>query len=270
MMASSRTTEYAKFSGIISTESAAQQFIEQALNQDASTLLSRSSQTVLLQKQLAECILGAELKVHMRTMPQSGGEVQWGNYRNGSTPKNVLTSAGMLELAIPRVRYATFEPKLIPRYQRRLPGFNDSILALYAQGMTYREIGAKLRTLYGEMEWASLGNTVTSDVVAHCRQWQSRELDTTIKVAYFGVLPIASKDEQTEPGALYFGLGLDSDGSRDVLGFWINREEDGAIWPRIMRDLRDRGLYNIHTIATAPSDGLEPAARQAYPAAHFV
>lgn len=253
-----------------SANALADQFLAHVSRQDAASHLRRSGIITQLQKQLAECMLAAELRHHLQTLNAQGMQTPAGNYRNGSTPKNVFTPSGVLELAIPRVRFATFEPRLIPRYQRRLPGFDEGILALFARGFEPERIRAHLQTLYPEDAWPILGDVVTEDVLAHVRQWQTRELEYSSPVVYFDTLhvPVRSPEEMTE-ARLHFALGTLCDGSEDVFGFWTGRAPGALLWQHILLELRNRGLSSIRTIAGDGLQGLEECAAVVYPAARF-
>lgn len=254
-----------------SSEALADQFLEQVRRQDSSSLLARSGLTTRLQKQLAECMLSAELKYHLQTLGDQGEPAKWGNYRNGSTPKSVFTPSGVLELAIPRVRFATFEPRLIPRYQRRLPGFDDSILALYARGLGPEEIRAHLQTLYTPDAWDTMGETITADILMHARQWQRRELEYASAVVYFDAIHVPPRlPDRAKEIPVYFALGLLRDGQKDVFGFWAERTDGPAIWHRVLLELRNRGLSNIRMIAGNHLQGLQESAKLLYPTTQFI
>jgi len=254
-----------------SADTLADQFLEHVGRQDASSYLRRSGLIVQLQKQLAECMLAAELKHHLQTLNESGMHAQSGNYRNGSTPKNVFTPSGMLELAIPRVRFATFEPRLIPRYQRRLPGFDDGILALFARGFDAGRVRTHLQTLYPDDAWSTLGEIITAEVLAHVHQWQTRELEYASTAVYFDTLYVPTRAPDTVGETrLYFALGALCDGSQDVFGFWTEQAHGTLLCQQILLELRSRGLSSIRAIADSGLQGLEECATRLYPTARFV
>lgn len=269
MMDANRGVENARIAALmLSGDSLADQFLEQADRQGANALLSRSGVTARLQKQLAECILSAELKHHLQTL---GKDAQWGNYRNGSTPKNVFTPSGVLELAIPRVRFATFEPRLIPRYQRRLPGFDDAILAVFANGLGPAAVRAHLQTLYAEQDWLDLADTVTEEVLALIARWQTRELEYASAALHVGTLHVPSRSPAGNGDlAVSFALALLCDGNKDVFGFWVDPVGSASLAQRMLLDLRQRGLSNVGLIGGSRMPGLQEAAETLYPAASFI
>jgi transposase-like protein len=238
------------------------QLLEQARHHGAAALLNLSGVTVRLMKALAECMLDAELKHHL-LRPSTREAAHDGNYRNGSTPKTVATPVGKVELAVPRVRHATFAPRLLPRYKRSIPGFGLGILALYGRGLPLRELRSCLQALYDEPAWAELGDTLTCDMLLHVRDWQMRRLEPACALVYFGVLPAAD-------APMCFALGLLADGGREVLGFWRGNTMGIAVWRDAMRELRERGLTAPAGIAGHILPGLREAAALAYPAAPFI
>ncbi|SFV05725.1 transposase [Pseudoduganella namucuonensis] len=249
------------------------QLLEEARLHSAAALLSRSGMTVRLMKALAECMLGAELKQHL--LRQAVREsAQCGNYRNGSTPKTVATSAGRVELAVPRARHSTFVPQLVPRYRRSIPGFDHDIIVLYGRGVPLHELRARLRGLYGEQAWSELGGTLSAEVALHVGGWQARRLESAHELLYFGVLyarrhPADGTPEGTANRPLLFALGLRADGGKDVLGLWAGTAGQPFPWRDVLRELRERGLGEPRTIAGDGAPGLREAAAQAYPAARF-
>lgn len=252
-----------------STKSLAEQLLNEARIHDAPALLNRSGVTLRLMKKLVECMLAAELKHHLLGQAVQDG-AKLGNYRNGSSPKTVLTPSGVLELAVPRVRFSTFVPRLIPRYQRQLLGFDDNILVLYGRGLSMHELQSRLLGLYGASAWAELGGVLTDEVVRHTGNWQTRKLERSCALIYFDALQIQnSLQGQTAQVPLFFALGMRADGRRDVFGFWIESAGDDTFWRNVMRELKDRGLAEPGTIAGGSLPGLREAAALFYPAAHF-
>ena len=250
------------------TDTLASHFLRHVADYDANTVMAQSGLSARLKKQLAECILAAELKHHLFTQAEQN-IAQSGNYRNGSTPKTVFTPSGELELDIPRVRFATFEPCLIPRYQRHLRGFDDNVLALYARGMGVDEMQARLLSLYDTQICRELAATVTNEVLIHTRQWQARALEKAYSVVYFDALQLqiqAADEGKKTP--VHLALGMRPDGYRDVLGFW-REKADFAFWRKVMQELRSRGLTEMEMITSREPQGLHEAVASAYPAANL-
>ncbi|NOK57261.1 IS256 family transposase, partial [Burkholderia thailandensis] len=160
------------------------------------------------------------------------------NHRNGTSPKTVLTPNGELKLDIPRDRQATFEPQLVGKYQRRLPGFDDHVISMYARGMSIREIQGHLLELYGLQVSPDLISTVTDEVLADVEQWQQRPLEAMYPIVYFDALRLKIRDEGTVKNkAVYLALGIRADGRKEVLGLWIEQTEGAKFWLKVFNEL---------------------------------
>jgi putative transposase len=204
-----------------------------------------------LKKALAERVLNAELDHHL-----DGGEPDGRpNGRNGYGKKTVLTGTGRLELQMPRDRLASFDPVLIAKYQRRLPGFDEKIVSMYARGMSTREIQGHLREIYGLEISPDLVSAVTDAVLDEVAEWQNRPLEAFYPLVFLDALRVKVRDEGTVRNkAIYVALGVRADGTKDVLGLWIEQTEGAKFWLRVMNDLRDRGVQDI---LIAVVDGLK-------------
>jgi putative transposase len=204
-----------------------------------------------LKKALAERALNAELDHHL-----DGGEPDGrANGRNGYGDKTVLTGTGRLALQVPRDRLATFDPQLIAKYQRRFPGFDDKIVSMYARGMSTREIQGHLRELYGIDISPDLVSAVTDAVLDEVAEWQNRPLEALYPLVLLDALRVKVRDEGTVRNkAVYVALGVRPDGTKDVLGLWIEQTEGAKFWLRVMNELRERGVQDI---LIAVVDGLK-------------
>lgn len=211
-----------------------------------------------LKKALAERALGAELGHHLaqeaHAPPPAVGRRRR-NHRNGSSAKTVLTETGAVTVAIPRDRAGTFEPQLIPKHQRRLPGFDAKVLALYARGLTVREMQAHLEELYGVDVSPDLISTVTDAVLEEVTEWQGRPLRSLYPVIFFDALRVRIRDEGTvRAKAVYLALGVAPEGTKEVLGLWIEQTEGAKFWLRVMTELKSRGVADV---LVAVVDGLK-------------
>lgn len=199
-------------------------------------------------KALAERMLNAELDQHLAAERAGACGKAEGprNYRNGSSRKMVLTGTGKLELQVPRDRQASFEPQLIANYRCRFPGFDDKGVSLYARGMTVREIQGHLRELYGIEVSPDLVSTVTDAVLEQVSDWQNRPLDAVYALVFFDALRVKIRDEGTVRNkAVYIALGVRPDGTKEVLGLWIEQTEGAKFWLRVMNDLRHRSVADV-------------------------
>lgn len=223
------------------------QLLSKAQGEDAQSLLNGSGVVGQLKKQLAERMLAAELSHHLENEAAATDEgAKSGNHRNGTTPKTVITPEGALPLDIPRDRLATFEPRLVAKYQRRLPGFDERVVGMYARGMTVREIQGHLLEIYGLEVSPQLISTVTDEVLAEVAQWQARALEALYPIVYFDALRLKIRDEGTVRNkAVYLALGIDVAGRKDLLGLWIEHTEGAKFWLKVFTDLKQRGVADI-------------------------
>ncbi len=167
----------------------------------------------------------------------------------------MLTDSGKLELSIPRDRQGRFEPALIAKYQRRFPGFDQKIIALYARGMTTRDIQAHLRELYGIEISPELVSAVTDAVLDEVSAWQARPLEPVYAIVFFDCLRIKIRDEgAVKNKAVYLAIGMRCSGHKEVLGIWIEQTEGAKFWLRVMTEIRNRGT---HDVLIAVVDGLK-------------
>ncbi len=151
-----------------------------------------------------------------------------------------------MNLAVPRDRNGTFEPAIVPKEERRLDGFDDHIVSLYARGMTVREIRGHLEELYGVAVSPDLISRVTDAVLEEVREWQNRPLDPVYPVVFFDALQVKIRDEGlVRNKAVYLALAITSEGNKEVLGLWIEQTEGAKFWLKVMNKLRTRGLQDI-------------------------
>jgi putative transposase len=169
-----------------------------------------------------------------------------GNSRNGSTPKTVQSEIGPLGLDVPRDRSGTFEPRLVPKGQRRLGGLDDQIISLYAGGMTVRDIQHHLaRTLGTELSPDTISN-ITDAVLEEVKAWQSRPLEAIYPIVYFDALVVKVRDgHQVRNKAAHIAVGVDLDGVKRVLGIWVQATEGAKFWAGVCAELANRGVRDI-------------------------
>ena len=220
-------------------------------DQDPSKVFEQDGLLGELKKALAERMLNAEMDAHLDQEAQSDA----GNHRNGYSAKQVLTDSGPLRLDIPRDRHGRFDPKLIAKYRRRFPGFDDKIIALYARGMSTREIQGHVGELYGLEISPDLVSAVTDSVLEEVKSWQNRPLDSIYAIVYFDALRVKIRDEGlVRNKAVYLAIGVTCDGDKDVLGLWIEQTEGAKFWLRVMNEIKTRG---VHDVLIAVVDGLK-------------
>ena len=212
-----------------------------------------------LSKRLYERVLGAEMTHYLGyekgQAPKVEAEEKRENHRNGTSKKTLLSEDGKLEIEVPRDRSGEFEPQFIRKGQRRFGGFDAKIIAMYAQGMTVREIKAFLEEQYKVEISADLISTVTDSVMEDVVEWQNRPLEKMYPVVFFDALRVKIRDEGTVKNkAVYLALGIQRDGTKDVLGLWIQQTEGAKFWLAVMNELKHRGLEDI---LIAVIDGLK-------------
>ena len=199
-----------------------------------------------LKKALLERALGAELSDHLGYEKGDPAGRGTGNSRNGHSGKTVLTEDGEVDLAVPRDRDGSFEPAIVPKGKRRLDGFDDRILSLYARGMTVREIRGHLHELYGVEVSPDLISRVTDAVLEEVRDWQNRPLDAVYPVVFFDALRVKIRDEGlVRNKAVYLALAITCQGEKEVLGLWIEQTEGAKFWLKVMNELKTRGVGDI-------------------------
>jgi putative transposase len=223
-----------------------------------------------MKKALAERILNAELTHHLGYAPGDAKPAEQANHRNGSTPKTVLTDTDTFTLDIPRDRAGTFEPQLVPKHVRRLPGFDQKVLSLYARGMTVREIQGHLEELYQIEIAPSVISTVTDAVLEEVTQWQQRPLEAVYPVVLFDCLRVKIRDEGlVKNKAVYVALGVDRAGHKDVLGLWIEQTEGASFWLRVMTELKSRGVEDMLITLVDGLTGFPDAIHAVFPQAQI-
>jgi putative transposase len=215
-----------------------------------------------LKKALSERILSAELDDHLaqEELPERR------NRRNGTSKKTVLTGSSQVTLDIPRDRAGTFDPKLIAKYQRRFPDFDDKIISMYARGMSVREIRGHLEDLYGIEVSPDLISTVTDAVMDAVTEWQGRPLDACYPLVFFDAIRVKIRDEGfVRNKAIYMALGILPDGTKDILGLWIEQTEGAKFWLRVMNELKHRGVGDILIAVVDGLKGFPEAITAAFP-----
>jgi putative transposase len=218
-------------------------------------------------KAIIERALGGELTHHLGYAVGEAKPEATTNHRNGTSGKTVLTDDGPLPLAVPRDRDGSFEPRLIGKHERRFTGFDDKVIALYARGLTVREIQAFLAEMYAVEVSPDLISRVTDAVVAEVTAWQARPLEPMYPVVFFDALRVKIRDEAVvRSKAVYLALAVLPDGTRDVLGIWIEQTEGAKFWLKVFTDLQTRGCQDILIAVTDGLKGMSEALAAVFPA----
>lgn len=229
---------------------------------DAAAALSQGGLLDSLKKAFAERALNAEMDHHL------GHDDQVGNNRNGYGRKTVTTDSGRIEIEVPRDRAGSFDPQLIAKYQRRFPGFDDKIISMYARGMSTREITGHLRDLYGIDASPDLISTITDAVLEEVAAWQQRPLDPAYPLVFFDAIRVKIRDEgMVRNKAIHIALGVMADGTKVVLGLWLEQNEGAKFWLRVMNELRNRGVEDIMLAVVDGLKGFPDAITAVFPEA---
>jgi putative transposase len=253
----------------------------------AKTLDDLNGLIKLMMKSALERMLDTELDVHLgrKRLPgpaadspaqivantaaeaptKKGGK----NRRNGHSQKTVQGDLGEIKLTTPRDRHGTFEPLLIPKHQRRLTGFDEKILALYAKGMTTRDIQDIVKDLYGVDVSPTLVSEITADLDTQVAGWRNRQLDPVWPIVYFDgiVVHVRSANGRVLPQTMYVALGVNMQGNKELLGLWLNETEGAKFWLSCLTDLKNHGLKDIFIACIDGLSGFAEALHAAYPLA---
>jgi putative transposase len=198
-----------------------------------------------LRKALMQRMLGAELTEHLGYEHGEAAPPVHTNRRNGVSRKTVKSEDGAFEIEVPRDREGSFEPRLIGKGQTRIDGLDDkiiAIIAMYARGMSVRDIRSHLEELYGLEVSPDLISRVTDAVLDEVKEWRSRALDAVYPVVIFDALRVKIRDKDSrivKNKAVYLALGITGEGVREVLGLWIAENEGAKFWLAVMTELRN-------------------------------
>src|SRR5919197_2392680 len=219
-----------------------------------------------LTKRVIERALAVELTEHLGYAPHVRQERDGHNCRNGKGRKTVQTETGQFDIEVPRDRDGSFEPQLVKKRQRRLEGFDDKVLALYARGLATREIQDHLEELYGVEVSTTLISNVTDAVLDEVRTWQARPLASVYPILYFDALFVKSRQEgPVQTQAVYVALGITVDGEKELLGLWLSESEGAQFWLAVFTDLKNRGLEDCFIAYVDGLKGLPEAIEAVFP-----
>jgi putative transposase len=215
-----------------------------------------------------EAALGAELTEHLGYPPGQAPPGGAGNVRNGSTPKTLSSDIGEVAIKSPRDRDASFEPRLVRKRQTRLAGLDEKVLAMYAGGMTVREIEAHLAELYGVQIGRDTISRVTDAVLADVQAWRTRPLDEIYAIVYLDCLTVkVREDRSVQNRACYLAIGVTLEGTREVLGIWWRESEGAKFWLAVLNDLHQRGVRDVLICCVDGLEGFPEAIEAVFPQA---
>ena len=226
-------------------------------------LLSQVTKAVL------ERALGEEMTHHLGYEKHDPAGRGSGNSRNGSTGKRLLTEVGGVDLQVPRDRNGSFSPQIVRKGQTRLDGFNDRIIALYARGLSTRDIRAHLREMYDVDVSADLISRVIDGVLEELQDWQFWLLNRVYSVVFIDVLMVKIRDGVVINWSVYLAIGIDCDGVKQVLGMWVGPTtgESAKFWLTVLAELKSRGVADVCMVCCDGLTGLPDAIGVVWPQA---
>jgi putative transposase len=233
---------------------------------DLKEILGKNGLLKQLTKRLVERTLQAELSDHLGYEPHAAEGRGSGNCRNGNGQKTLQSDSGSIAIEVPRDRNGSFEPQFVKKRQRRLEGFDDKVLGLYARGLSTRDIQGQLEELYGVEVSPTLISNVTDAVLEDVRAWQSRPLPTVYPILYFDALFVKTRQEgPVTTKAIYLALGINLEGEKELLGLWVAQTEGSKFWLTVFIELKNRGLCDCFIACVDGLKGLPEAIEAVLP-----
>lgn len=219
-----------------------------------------------LTKKLLERAMQAEMTAHLGYEKNAPSANKSGNTRNGRYQKKIKGEFGELDISVPRDRDASFEPVILPKGQTRFSGFDDKIIALYARGMTTRDIQAHLEDVYGLEISPTLVSQVTRAVQEEVVLWQNRPLDDVWPIVYLDAIRVkVRQDNRVINKAVYLAVGVNLDGVKEVLGMWTAENEGSKFWLQVVTELKNRGVKDIFIACVDGLKGFPEAIEAIFP-----
>jgi putative transposase len=217
-------------------------------------------------KHIVERCLEAEMETHLGYAKDERAGMSGENRRNGYSGKTLSTEQGEIEIGVPRDRNGEFEPQVVAKRQTRLDGFDDKVLAMYARGMTVRDIQSQLKDIYCTDVSPTLISNVTDAVMDEVKAWQSRPLDNVYPIVFFDALVVKVRENQRVINkAVYLALAVNLDGQKELLGIWISQNEGAKFWLGILTELKNRGVQDILIACVDGLTGMDEAIQTAFP-----
>ena len=193
-------------------------------------------------------------------------EGQAKNYRNGYSKKTVKTQLGEVEIKVPRDRQGNYEPKIIGKYDRNADGMEEKILALYACGMSQRDIAEQIKELYDVEISPELVTKISEKIMPEVTAWQNRPLEKVYPFVFMDAIHYKVKeDHRYITKAAYVVLGITTDGRKDILGVWIGEHESSKFWLNVLNELKSRGIMDVYLFCTDGLCGMMQAIEAVFP-----
>ncbi len=236
------------------------------LAKDLKTPEDLSALSSELVKLTVEAALNAELDEHLGYSKYSTTGHNSGNSRNGTTSKTLKGTHGEIVIETPRDRNSSFEPQLVSKGQTRITGMDEQILALYAKGMSTRDISMAFKEMYGTEVSPGLVSKVTNTVMEQVIEWQNRPLDAVYPIVYLDCIVVKIRqDKQVINKAIYVALGINLEGHKELLGLWLSENEGAKFWLQVLSELKTRGVEQLLIACVDGLSGFPEAINTAYP-----
>jgi transposase-like protein len=217
-------------------------------------------------KSTVERILQGEQEHHLGYPAHEKATERRANSRNGYSRKTLKTSAGDVEIEIPRDRDGSFEPQIVKSYERTDTTLEDQITGMYARGMSVRDIQSQLESFYGVDVSPALISKITDKVLEGINEWQSRPLEDVYAVVFLDAIHYKIRlDSKVVSKAAYTVMGIDLQGKVDVLGLWLSETEGAHFWLTVLTELKKRGVRDILIACVDGLKGFPEAIEQAFP-----
>ncbi|HEY9641854.1 MAG TPA: IS256 family transposase [Coleofasciculaceae cyanobacterium] len=215
---------------------------------------------------LVQRCLNGEMTEHLEQSSTAVEADKPRNRRNGHSKKTIKGEFGEAEIAVPRDRNGEFEPCIVKKHQTRFDGFDDKIISLYARGMSVRDIQEQLQDLYGVEVSSGLISKVTEEVEAERKLWQNRPLDAVYPILYLDALVVKIRqDGRVINKAIYLALGVNLQGTKELLGMWVSQNESAKFWLSILTELQTRGVKDIFIACVDGLTGFAEAIEAVFP-----
>jgi len=219
-----------------------------------------------LKKKIIERTLNAEMDNHLGYTKHDPGGHNSGNSRNGRGKKTIVVDSEQVEIEPPRDRNSTFEPQLIPKRQKYFEGFDDKILAMYARGMSVRDIQSCLLDMYQVDVSEGLISQATEGIIEEVKAWQNRPLDNIYPIIFLDCIVVKSREEgKVSNRSVYLALGVTMEGQKELLGMWIAQSEGAKFWLGVITELKNRGIKDIFIACVDGLKGFPEAIETIFP-----
>jgi len=219
-----------------------------------------------LKKKIIERTLNAEMDNHLGYTKHDSRGHNSGNSRNGRGKKTIVVDSEQVEIEPPRDRNSTFEPQLIPKRQKYFEGFDDKILAMYARGMSVRDIQSCLLDMYQVDVSEGLISQATEGIIEEVKAWQNRPLDNIYPIIFLDCIVVKSREEgKVSNRSVYLALGVTMEGQKELLGMWIAQSEGAKFWLGVITELKNRGIKDIFIACVDGLKGFPEAIETVFP-----